>query len=612
MIDADASEVACQVLAPPPQPASVYDFACGVILHDGPLAGSRLNPLAERPIELWLRTLESRKYRWHTLVAPSQRGKTLTGVVIPTLHTLIEERGNYGWIMPNLDKLGQKWEGTFKPMIEGGGFKAYMPDKGPASRGGRPAALGFRDPDTKRRLATLYAMALGRGGSETSTSSVPCSRLGIDEADDALNAGQIRLAQKRTASYGAAGGGIITGTVNDRQGRDLHPILEIYSEGTRTRLAHLCPHCNVHVVPNLENFIVDDAAIACPNCHVIWSESDRHQARNAAIYVHGQPDADEFSVLYTQLDYFWEYPDPRTGNVELLMVALAREHRMALAAKDRGDPSQWETYLRKSWCRAESVGDGEVPATIDLEQAARATKSPHTRGHIPAESSVITTGADIGKRDGWMLQLSMSADLSWHVVDWGHRETSDSKAEPTPVEQTDMLDALRERMGRIGRCDVIGVDVGYNTDLVVRWARANGIKLMRGDQRPTGKKDDAENEHLPSWADARKQDDGSTWIFIDGRAVKAEIAKALARPPRTPGAGHLPTGQDAGDWLIRHLTAEVWDAKHQTWVKRPGRANHLLDCLVYAWALAMISILRPPPAEQKIDLPIMHLGGLRL
>lgn len=599
MIDPETADVVAPVIAPPLTALSIYDFARRVTFHDGPLSGSRLDPSAERAIELWLQVLASRRYRWHCLVAPSQRGKTLTGVVVPTLHTLIEERGNYGWIMPNLDKLGQKWEGTFKPMIEGGGFKAYMPEKGPASRGGRPAALTFRHPDTGRRLATLYAMALGKGGSETSTSSVPCSRLGIDEADDALNAGQITLAKKRTASYGAAGGGIVTGTVNDRQGRDLHPLLEIYSEGTRTRLGHLCPHCNTHVIPDLEHFNVERRAIACPNCAVLWSEADRHKARNAAVYIHANPDAEEFSVLYTQVDYFWEYPDPRTGKVELLMEALAREHKTAMAAKDRGDPSQWNTYLMKSWCRPESADDAEVPTTIDLEQAARATKSPHHRGEIPKGSAVITTGADTGKRDGWMLQLSMGQDLSWHVLDWGHRTTPDPKAEPTPAEQRAMLDALRDRMGRTGRCDAMGVDVGYNTDMVCKWAKANGIRFMRGDQRPAGKKEEDANKHLPSWAEARKQDDGSTWLFIDGAAIKTEIAKALARDPGTPGAGHLPIGQEAGDWLIRHITAEIWDTKHQTWVKRPGRDNHLLDCLVYAWALAMIQLTAAKRTPRK-------------
>lgn len=601
MIDADAIDAACAVLAPPPVARSVYEFACDITLSGGgPLDGTKLRPEAERAISLWLHMLASRRYQWHVLIAPSQRGKTLCGVIVPTLHALIERRVNAGWIMPNLDKLSQKWTGDIQPTIESSGFGIYLPSKGPSSRGGRPAALRISDPDSGVRMSTMYAMALGKGGSESSTASNPCVWLTVDEADDAENAGQLKLAMKRTAAFGAMGGGVITSTINERRGRDLHPMLELYEDTTKSRLGHLCPHCGVRVVPGIEHFNVDRAAIVCPACGVLWSEADRHKARNAGEYVHAKPDAEVFGILYTALDYFWEYADPATGVIKPVMQQLAIEHKAALASKDRGDPSPWNTYLRKQWCMPESADDAEVPATIDLEQAARATKSPYIRGEIPKGSAVVTIGADTGKRDGWELALSMSPDLSWHVVDWGHRTTGDNKAEPTPEQQRAMLDALRERMGRVGRANAIGVDVGYNTDMVCKWARSHGIKLMRGDSRPSGKKDELDNKHLPSWAEARKQDDGSTWLFIDGGAVKTEIAKALARDPNTPGAGHLPQGQEAGDWLIRHLTAEVWDSKHGTWVKRPGRDNHLLDCLVYAWALAMIEIARaarrtPPP-----------------
>lgn len=584
---------------PPPAPVSLYDFASRIRLHDGPLAGTFLNPRAERAIDLWLREVSSRRHKWHLIIAPSQRGKTLTGVVIPTLHALIEERVNVGWVMPSLDKLGQKWEGTIKPMIDGGGFSGYMPDRGPGSNGGRPSALTIRDPKTRRRLSSLYTMALGKGGSETSTASNPCARLLIDEADDAENAGQIKLAAKRTASYGAAGGGIVATTINERRGRDLHPALELLAESTQTRLAHLCPHCHVHVVPELEHFNVDLAAIACPSCGVIWSESDRHSARNNAEYRHANPDAEWFGVLYTAIDFFWEYPDQRTGEVDLVLPALAREHKAALAAKDRGDISQWNTYLRKAWCRPESAEDAEVPQTIDLHQAARCSKSPHQRGEIPPGHTVTTIGSDTGKRDAWWLRLAMKPDLSWSVVDWSVRTTPDHRAEPTPEQQRNMLDAMRERSSRIGRADAMGIDVGYNTDLVTKWAKANGFRMVRGDQRPTGKKDEDRNAALPSWAEERRQDDGSFWLFLDGAAIKAEIHKALAREPGQPGAGHLPQGQEAGDWLIRHLTSEVWDAKHGVWVKKPGRDNHLLDCLVYAWALSVLALNKPRMAARR-------------
>ena len=592
-------DAAVAVLSPPPAPMSVYEFASTITLVGGPLSGQRLNPKAERAIDLWLQELASHRHRWHLLIAPSQRGKTLCGVLIPTLHALIERRVNAGWVMPSLDKLGQKWTGDLLPTLESGGFTRYFPKHGPASKGGRPAALRIQDPVTTTRLATFYAMALGKGGSETSTASNPCAFLAIDEADDAESAGQIALTKKRTASYGSAGGGTVASTINERRGRDLHPALELYADTTQTRLAHHCPHCHEFVILGIEHFNVASSALVCPSCAVLWSEADRHKARNEAEYRHGNPDAEDFGILYVAADYFWEYPDPATGKCERMLVGLAREHQSAWAAKERGDVSQWNTYLRKQWCMPESADDSEVPHTVDLEQAARATKSPHLRGEIPTGVSVITCGCDVGKRDGWHLTLGMRPDLSWYALDWGHRHTGDPKAEPTPHEQRDVLTALRVRIGRIGKCHDIGVDAGYNTDLVTKWARSNGILLMRGDQRPTGKKDDDRNKRLPSWAEDRRQDDGSHWLFIDGGAVKTEIAKALAREPGAPGAGHIPREQEAGDWLIRHLCAEVWDAKHSVWVRRAGRDNHLLDCLVYAWALAMIRMLRPVP----VDIP---------
>lgn len=594
MIDAATADAAASVLAPPPAARNLYEFACDIVLSGGgPLDGTKLNPRAERAIDLWLQTVSSRRYQWHLLIAPSQRGKTLCGVIVPTLHALIERRVNAGWVMPSLDKLTQKWTGDIQPTIEAGGFYKYLPKKGPASKGGRPAVLRINEPDTGRRMSNLYAMALGKGGSETATASNPCVWLTVDEADDAENAGQLKLTMKRTASFGAAGGGVITSTINERRGRDLHPVLELLPETTNTRMAHLCPHCGQRVVPELEHFNVERESMACPGCGVLWSESDRHLARNAAEYRDANPGAEVFGVLHVAVDYFWEYPDPATGRVQSVMHQLAQEHKSAWAAKERGDPSQWNTYLRKQWCRPESADDSEVPTTVDLEQAARSSRSPHVRGEIPKSSAVVTIGADTGKRDGWHLTLSVSPDLSWHIVDWGHRTTPDHKAEPTPAEQLAMLNALRERMGRVSRANAIGVDVGYNTDMVVKWARSHGIKLMRGDQRPTGKKDENDNKHLPSWAEARRQDDGTTWIFVDGHAIKTEIAKALAREPGSPGAGHLPQGQTAGDWLIRHLTAEVFVSKYGKWELRPSRDNHLLDCLVYAWALAMIEMLRP-------------------
>ncbi len=117
--------------------------------------------------------------------------------------------------------------------------------------------------------------------------------------------------------------------------------------------------------------------------------------------------------------------------------------------------------------------------------------------------------------------------------------------------------------------------------------------------RPSGKKDEHRNQPLPSWAEDRKQDDGTHWLFLDGSEIKKEIHKALARKAGESGAGHLPHGQEAGDWLIRHITSEVWNSEEGVWVKKPGRDNHLLDCLVYAWAQAVIQLNLPRAKPRK-------------
>lgn len=607
----EAADAACAVLAPPPQARPLYQFACEITLSGGgPLDGTKLNPPAERAIDLWLQEVSSRRHQWHVLIAPSQRGKTLCGVIIPILHALIDRRVNAGWVMPNLDKLGQKWVGDIQPTIESSGFGEYLPTKGPASKGGRPAALRINDPTTGRRMSTMYAMPLGKGGSESSTSSNPCAFLAIDEADDAESAGQLKLAMKRTAAFGAAGGGIVVSTINARQGRSLHPIIELYEDTTKTRMAHVCPHCNARVTLGIENFSHETASMSCPSCGVVWSESDRHAARNNGVYVHERPDAEVFGVRYVAVDYFWEYPDPATGKTTSVMQTLASEHKAALAAKDRGDQSPWNTYIRKQWCMEETDDGGDVPTTVDMALAARTTRSVYARGEIPPDAKVVTIGADTGKKEVWWLGLAMAPDMRWWIVDWSVKTTADARGEPTPDQQREMLDRMRDRAMRIGRADSMGIDVGYNTDLVVKWAQANGFRQMRGDCRPTGFKDDGPTT-LPSWASERRQADGTRWLFIDGAIVKAEIHKSLARNPGEPGAGHLPRGQEAGDWLIRHLTCEVWDAKYSAWVKK-HKDNHLLDCLVYAWAQAAIEVTKPPPPDNTIDIPLMHLGGLAL
>jgi len=101
--------------------------------------------------------------------------------------------------------------------------------------------------------------------------------------------------------------------------------------------------------------------------------------------------------------------------------------------------------------------------------------------------------------------------------------------------------------------------------------------------------------------------DKSTSVVVTNVEVdiaKSQLANMLARRDPGPGYVHLPCGPNGevkGGWdadAIAELTAEY---RRQTnvrgytisrWYKRSGRANHRLDCLVYALAALSLSRLK--------------------
>lgn len=93
--------------------------------------------------------------------------------------------------------------------------------------------------------------------------------------------------------------------------------------------------------------------------------------------------------------------------------------------------------------------------------------------------------------------------------------------------------------------------------------------------------------------------------YIDTDAVKTQLATMLARTEPGPGYIHLPcgmNGEDVRGWdfeSIAELTAEYrrqmpskGGYTHYQWFKRPGRANHRLDCAVLCLAGLALSRLR--------------------
>jgi phage terminase large subunit GpA-like protein len=97
---------------------------------------------------------------------------------------------------------------------------------------------------------------------------------------------------------------------------------------------------------------------------------------------------------------------------------------------------------------------------------------------------------------------------------------------------------------------------------------------------------------------------GVTVQNVDVDIAKSQLANMLARREPGPGYVHLPCGPNGevkGGWdadAIAELTAEYRRQSNvrgytiSRWHKRSGRANHRLDCLVYALAALSLSRLK--------------------
>lgn len=594
-------------------PPTHREFARTLLLPAGPFVGTSYDPASD-PVQSYLiDQLDAGKWeRIYWSGSPQKAGKTLAAVLVPALRGAIRCGLPIGYGLPTLADLDKAWATKLKPAIEKSGYKNYLPKSGPGSKGGRGPTLQFYDPDDGSTLGNLTFLA-GDAYGDTVAAVIIDEIDSFRKADGTPQWEGIDNIFSRTGSYGRKALRIGVGTIEDDNESIILTLINVEASGTRCW--QQCPHCQAYQVIDKKQIVYEyilqgasgaqtldedavrsSARIVCVNCAVGWTEEDRLQSLRTARFAHRGQRVDSAGTILGDA--------PRTSRLGLLTpawtstiadlreIALGHaEARRALEATH--NPAAMRKWVRYMACELYvGTGESDVPNTIDLHLAARADRAAgndHVRGVVPP-GAVVAIGADTGKREAWWLSLAMHPDLSWKVVDWSVKTTGDHRAEPTPQQQRDMLDTLRDRATRTGKANAMGIDVGYNTDVVKAWAKKNGYRMVRGDQRPTGKKDALRNKHLPEWADDRTQDDGSHWLFLDGSAIKIELHKALARAPTEAAAGQIPQDQEAGDWLIRHLTSEVWDEKHRVWVKKPGRDNHLLDCLIYAYALAVLSL----------------------
>lgn len=629
------AERVSRIAAVPPPPKSYYDFARTMRLPDGPMAGQLWDPRSEPAQRIFTEACDSGKYNCFVHVAPSQRGKTLVAILMPTMRALVEERQSVAFIMPTLDKLNQNYQGKIKPMIDGSGFGPWLPKSGPGSQGGRPSAIVIRDPSTGVRSGLLYFMATGKGSSETGVSAVSAKFVFLDEGDDVESYGDIQLVYKRMESFGLAGRCFVASTVNDRGEREDHPILQAYEDTTKTRIGHVCPYCKVTQVLVFDQ--LSESGIVCSGCGVIWSETDRHLALNDAVPVHdgvvGATTTNlKFGLLTTGLDYHMA-----------VIPAIYANMVQAKQAEVKGDFSLMRLFAHKVKCEkyVEPIPDGEITHKFIALQS---MGSNYNKGTVPAWALFLTMAVDVQEDRHYWGVIAHGPDDRWAYVDWGYTmlapegPNGDPLRPHTPQDRRRVNDEMRDmadrgwliqggsrRMSPVQRC----IDIGYLPDELVAWVQGEpSWKAVRGVGADEAKKNVYQGREIPLHNELTRTGkvraiipDGWSIIRyqIDGHIYRRAAHAALLRKPDQPASGMVPINVKSNDYLALHLSARVWVEAEEKAGQKAGkpaywrenrRREDLLDVLIYALAMADLhrflperrddggSITPPQPPDQ--------------
>jgi phage terminase large subunit GpA-like protein len=230
------------------------------------------------------------------------------------------------------------------------------------------------------------------------------------------------------------------------------------------------------------------------------------------------------------------------------------------------------------------------------------------RGVIPAATVVVTIGID-SQADGFY----------WLLACWGRkmelwlplteRITGDMRAESPWKALTEVLATTwLDKDGNAYRPVVCGLDIqGDFYPECLEYVRSHGgrhrLRALRG---YAPQKAVSAGRSFGILRNSYMDKATRTVVVhnVDVNIAKGQLADMLARSEPGPGYVHLPcgpNGEDAGGWdieTVAELTAEYRRETFQRgymiqrWFKRHNRANHRLDCLVYALAALSLSRLK--------------------
>ncbi|WP_417851059.1 terminase gpA endonuclease subunit [Thalassoglobus sp.] len=592
---------------------SMLEFAeSEIVIPDGPYEGRRFRCQRQPYTGLWFDAIDSGSWNRFVATGPTQSGKTLACFLVPLLYHLFEVGETVICGLPDMDMAADKWREDILPIIEKSRYRNLMPSKGGGSRGGKVEAIQFLNG------ATLKFMS--GGGGDKSRAGFTSRVVVITETDGMDTPGassresdKVTQLEARTRAYGSRKRIYLECTVSTQQGRTWQE----YQNGTSSKIALRCPHCQVWVVPEreqLKGWRETDSQVAarscgqfhCPECEKPWDEAQRTDAnRHARLLHHGQTIENEELVGEPKptetLGFRWS----AVHNLFLEAGEIAADEWRASRSADEDNA---EREMRQFvWCLPVLPSRWEETAIRTEEITHRVAK--WQQGIVPAGTQHLTAAIDLGKYLCHWVLVAWSPQATGHIADYGRIEV----ASPELGVEKALLVALQEFGDRVlegwqleGSEETVlpgtvWVDAGYMTDVVYRFSQdypgflpavGRGATQQRQQWYQRPKSTGAIVRQIGEGYHLSKLQSPSTFLFeVNADHWKTWVHQRLATPLGEPGAMTLfqaPAHEHLS--LAKHLTAEK---KTEEFLPGKGvvtrwecirRNNHWFDALYNACA----------------------------
>lgn len=625
-------------------PLTHRQFALRTKLPGGPLKGSPFDPGSD-PVQNYIcEQMDSGAWERIYWAAPPQiAGKTQLLTLVPAMRAVIELGATVGYGLPTLNDLDRGWTTKLTPTIKDAGLGDYLPNKGPGSKGGRPPAVTFEDPEDHSSLGSMVFLA-------GAAKQVTCRVIVVDEIDAWRDAdgtprwSDLEDVWARADSFQELALRFGTGTVETDDPTQSIILECVNALGTGTRLWAQCPHCGRHHSMEFANFAFEysvgkdgpdlehakaTAAYKCPLCTKAWSEDDRQKALRAPRFVHKGQSVDESGTIVGD--------QPRTKSLgirthalDCVLTSLGAIAEKQCAAQYALDVHGNHEPMRKFWryqrvehytadaeaahnvgqltpqallARANSCQWGPTIHTTDRDGTALGHTYSRHHADAPQNAALVVAGIDVQGNRIYLVVVAVARDDTQYDIGWSYEMARADHQAWSPAELhalLDRADAIVKRWAGDLPFVLGGVDTGDWTAEILGWLKGRSPWVpIKGTARSLTKEGRDDIEGLLSVHDG-------LW-HINNDQSRALVDAGLRRGNDAPGAIVIPHGlqnTSTDKALLQHYCAEQTIPDPKTGklkLVQRGRWDWK-DARRYSYVLGRVALSRlahPPRPRRK-------------